>query len=109
MTDQEIFDKVWAHIIAQGVPSMNGEGRCLYRGPNGTKCAAGIFLPDDARVWEGFPWDELPHGELGTPDNDIIQDLQYCHDGASDTDDFLADFKRRARKVAAEYNVEVPE
>jgi len=27
--------------------AVNEKGACLYRGPNGTKCAVGIFIPDD--------------------------------------------------------------
>lgn len=26
--------------------SADNEDRCLYRGPNGTKCAIGLFIPD---------------------------------------------------------------
>ena len=47
MTEQEVFNKVWDHIITQGKPSLSGEGKCRYRGPNGLKCAAGIFLTDE--------------------------------------------------------------
>lgn len=48
MTRQEIFDKVWAGLKGQGFErSITEEGICVYRGPNGTKCAAGHVLPDE--------------------------------------------------------------
>jgi hypothetical protein len=54
MTDQEVFDKVVTHLIAQGVPSQSvvedaevDVPVCLYRGPEGAKCAVGCLIPDD--------------------------------------------------------------
>lgn len=47
MTAQEIFDKVATHLLRQGKKSEGPGKGCLYRGPNGLKCAAG-FLIDDA-------------------------------------------------------------
>jgi hypothetical protein len=45
MEAQEIFDKVVNHLATQKVQSK--ARACLYRGPNGTKCAFGIFIPDE--------------------------------------------------------------
>lgn len=57
-TRQEIFDKVVEHLAQQKVKSAEfiepnkyypeDKWRCLYRGPNNTKCAFGIFIPDSA-------------------------------------------------------------
>ena len=63
MTLQEIYDKVKAHLIAQGRPAMcvltGEEGYtgatgspirgevCMYRAPDGAKCAAGCLIPDE--------------------------------------------------------------
>lgn len=44
-TQQELFDKVYAAILAQG-PSFSGR-ECMYRSPNGAKCAAGLLLKDE--------------------------------------------------------------
>jgi hypothetical protein len=44
-SEQEIFDFVVNHLRAQRVPSANSTG-CMYRGPNGTKCAVGCLIPD---------------------------------------------------------------
>jgi hypothetical protein len=45
-TEQEMFDKVANHLFNQGCKSADA-CRCLYRGPNGTKCAIGCLIPDE--------------------------------------------------------------
>lgn len=47
MTNQEIFDKVVAHLRQQKVRSVEGNA-CMYRGPEGLKCAVGCLINDDA-------------------------------------------------------------
>lgn len=47
MNSQTIFDTVVRHLWAQGKQAADDNGSCLYRGPNGTKCAVGILIPDD--------------------------------------------------------------
>ena len=63
MTNQEIFDKVCEHLMKQGCKSIeNDTGLCRYRGPNGLKCAAGIFIPDELynrNRMEGFSFDNI--------------------------------------------------
>jgi len=46
MDKQEVFDKVATHLLTQMVRSADEDG-CLYRGPNGLKCAIGCLIPDD--------------------------------------------------------------
>ncbi len=47
MTSQEIFNKVWKHFVVEGNPrSVDADGVCRYRGRDGSRCAAGIFIPD---------------------------------------------------------------
>lgn len=63
MNNQEIFDKIVAHLRQQGKKSMmfitNGMTRpemsCAYRGENGTSCAIGCLIPDNeySSVFEG--------------------------------------------------------
>jgi len=45
---QQIFDKVALHLITQGCPAFGEEGECAYRGTNGTSCAVGCLIPDQA-------------------------------------------------------------
>lgn len=47
LTKQEIYDKVKAHLLAQGGPAMN-DGTCVYRSPDGKKCAVGCLITDEA-------------------------------------------------------------
>lgn len=47
MNAQEFFDTTVTVLRAQGGPSINEKGVCLYRGPNGRKCAAGIHITDE--------------------------------------------------------------
>ena len=48
MTNLELIATVRTHLLQQGVKSINPTTlRCLYRGPNGTKCAIGCLIPDD--------------------------------------------------------------
>lgn len=46
MTEQEVFNRIAAHLLTQNVRSLDSHGNCMYRGPAGLKCAAGIFIPD---------------------------------------------------------------
>lgn len=54
MTNQEILDKFTLHCAAQGEPSMNEKGQCLYRGPGGRMCGVGLFLTDEEVEANGF-------------------------------------------------------
>lgn len=117
MTKQEVFNKVWNHIIAQGTPSLDDRGYCSYRGPNGLKCAAGIFLTDEQAI-------ELDQGDAGWGEAcyvifpelevlpvELINELQGVHDTASglNDEDFIKSFKRNATCVAVLHNLTVPE
>ena len=51
MNPQEIYDTVAKHLFAQGMRSRgkkpnDAASSCMYRGPNGTKCAVGILISD---------------------------------------------------------------
>lgn len=43
---QETFDIVVKHLLTQN-RKCSVDGSCLYRGPNGDRCAAGVLIPDD--------------------------------------------------------------
>ena len=52
MTAQEIFNIVWDHLITKAAPKSVvhlpfEDKKCLYRGPNGTKCAIGALVTDE--------------------------------------------------------------
>ena len=48
MTDQEIFNKVLAHLREQGRPAELEPGSCAYRAADGATCAVGCLIPDHA-------------------------------------------------------------
>ena len=87
MNQQEIFDKVATHLIAQGKRSIGFGGACAYRGDNGSMCAAGCLIPDDEYKpeFENRAWfyiaNEVPSFS-NAPDrvHDLITTLQWVHD-----------------------------
>lgn len=117
---QEVFNKATAAVIAQGVRSSNGDeagATCLYRGPNGIKCAVGHLLSDEQmRKYEvanaagaGSFTDSLLQ-EIA-PDTDLdtlrsfLDALQGAHDSASGSC-FVETFKRNANAVAKLYDLD---
>ncbi len=92
MTLQEIYDKVKAHLIAQGRPAMEDD-TCCYRTASGLKCAVGCLIPDD-RYQPGFEGEAIG-AMFSEPVNSIsalmvelygpkcltlLRDLQTLHD-----------------------------
>lgn len=104
MTAQEVFDKVVSHLRQQGGKSLNA-GQCVYRAPDGKKCAVGCLIEDeeytpaiemkgvvsvfnmipslDARIGSGKIW--------------LLQDLQVIHDQCY-SDDWESSFERLANE-----------
>jgi len=84
MTNQEVFDKVVAHLKAQGKQSLKGDS-CKYRGSMGMKCAVGCLIPDEeysselegktVRSPELVNLPSLRHLNL-----ELLWDLQGVHD-----------------------------
>lgn len=47
MTLQDVFTKAVIGFRKQNYVRSNHGGRCLYRGPNDTRCLIGHAIPDD--------------------------------------------------------------
>lgn len=91
MTAQEIFNTVVAHLRQQKKRAMvynedNGLAQCLYRAPDGLKCAVGCLIPDGAYKpsFEGnavevvlYESDEEPWAKNLLPHSDLLMDLQW--------------------------------
>jgi len=94
MNKQEIFDKVYLGLKSQGfkrsirVDDNNDDIVCMYRSPQGYKCAAGWLIPDDLydECLEGCSvlgghvrqvFEQLGVSRLDLP---FIQQLQRIHD-----------------------------
>lgn len=88
MSLQEIFEASVTHLFNQGRQSANPGGDfCLYRGPDGLKCAAGIFLDDDAAQradkCPASSWDRIykhTYPDMGSGKVALIVALQSLHD-----------------------------
>lgn len=51
-TMQQEFNIIVAHLYKQGKPAKKENDDCAYRGLNGTSCAVGCRIPDEAYVPE---------------------------------------------------------
>lgn len=118
-TAQEVFDQVVGGIIKQGVPAKNHIGRCLYRTPSGLACAAGQLLTDEEVTLIGGPdagsWrymHSVKTNKIPAKHVDLVQELQVCHDEASDKSandmmySFMAAFKASAVACAAKFSLD---
>lgn len=109
MTPQEVLNTMAAHLLAQGVKSIDaGSGSCRYRGRDGLKCAVGALLTNK----EYYPEMEghnvwyieyiLPQrlvAHLG-----LIRSGQRIHDGCP-----VEAWPSRLRAIAEEFGLEIPE
>lgn len=114
MNDQEIFDKVAAHLIKQGGPALNADHECMYRAPNGYMCAIGCLIPDS-------DYDPVIEGRPATapvvltillkshPDADehLLTALQHIHDvePTDDSDHWSDPVHLRSRLVSLAHNL----
>lgn len=108
---QELYDYIVEAIVKQGRPSVGDNDRCLYRGPDGLKCAYGHVIPDSlySEELEGESVEILADRgkfpETLQEHEALLQNLQYAHDTFSDAKDFLASFVRRAGAIARNLNL----
>jgi hypothetical protein len=78
--------------------SVNSDGECVYRGPNGARCAVGLFIPDseynagmdvaDSMSSDGTDIETVlehyPSVAAFLPlELEALQKLQSVHDGAT--------------------------
>ena len=105
-TDQTAFDAAYVHCMEQEVRAM-GNGLCLYRGPNGTKCAIGCLIPDNlyrkgmegdpaSDVAESLGWELNPH---------LVDCIQEAHDNLLSQDN-LSPFRNQMKTIAGLYGLE---
>ena len=108
---QELYDFVVAAIVKQGRPSVGDNDRCLYRGPDGLKCAYGHVHPDSmysekmesrnvARLSELnlIPKSLVPHQRL-------LAYMQSDHDQGSPQEGFVDRFLSFSKLTALEFNL----
>lgn len=110
MNKQEIFDEVVTFILNQGKPSRTEDGiKCLYRSPDGCKCAFGALISDDEYVPEmeyNMANEVIARFNLSRfyGHEYFIRELQKAHDNAN-VFNFVHDFKTNVKKIASLYNL----
>lgn len=115
MTDQEVFDTVARHLLTQGKQSIardvSGGFMCLYRGPDGCKCAVGALIGDDEYRADMEEHSALELHRLGllperlVEHRFLLEDLQSAHDHTDSGPTFRAHIKRELREVAETYDL----
>ena len=115
---QEVFDIVVNHLVTQRRPAYNDIRNCVYRAPDGLRCAVGVLIPDDLYdpEFEGVGVDSLIR-ELFNEDladwrdhRKLLLALQHVHDKCltiSRRGTFnITDLRRRLLNVAVEFSLE---
>lgn len=114
MTRQEIFDKVVAHFAVQREAAAKYEG-CMYRTPDGRKCAVGALVPDEAydpscegdgvsTLFREYP-DMMRVSGLTRRHEVLLIDLQRAHDSAAESGCFLSDLSGKFRVAANTHRI----
>lgn len=107
---QIAFNDAVAGVVKQGDFGYDSVTGCMYRTPEGLKCAIGHLIPDD-KYDENFEKVGLtaviasgalePYG-LGAEDAPFLTELQASHDMARDIQDFIV----LANEVGQEFGLE---
>jgi len=121
LTPQQIFNRVWDWFVVNKKPaSLSEEGVCQYRGPNGARCAVGIFIHDKDydRECEGGAISDLLTSysiELRNFVRDhilLLEELQAVHDRAADgcsISEFSEAIKYGLIELAEEFELHIPQ
>jgi hypothetical protein len=90
-TNQGVLNTAFRNLMKQGRFSSDSHGMCLYRGPEGSKCAIGSMIPDElySKKLEGnLINDAEMHGVRDLAfgpkvDDHLLRALQSAHDDRS--------------------------
>lgn len=110
-TEQQVFDKVAQHLLAQGKKSEEGyTSRCVYLTSSGLMCAAGCLIGDDDKARDfdtnpqGTSWPTLlARGLVPAAHFDLIAALQRVHDSYKPSN-WHAALESVATKFGLEFN-----
>lgn len=109
MTPKEIIDRVYKHfIVEKNPPSVQfNPVRYCYRGPNGTKCAVGIFIKDEdyKPEWDGYNGKSVSQLPLPYLQEHmaLFHALQVAHDTSVHMTNFVEAFKTKLETIAQLY------
>jgi len=105
MNNQEVYDKVKAHLLSQNRKSLDANGDCAYRGENGAMCAIGVLIPDDM-YHVGLEGKSCFSEAVSTALCQVrvsfflIRDLQDVHDNV-----YLSDWPTALERLAESYRL----
>lgn len=105
---QEMFTKVYRHLLTQKKKSKNSGG-CLYRGPAGTSCAVGCLISDKkyspsiegTGVWEDDVKNCLPPRYRNF--DGLLEEVQCMHDRVHPSQ-----WKKRLEAIAKCHDLKIP-
>jgi hypothetical protein len=126
LTNQQIFDRVYVHLLRQNAKSqevLGGITTCLYRSPEGLSCAVGCLISDEfySPAIENSSVLELLYPTLGDGNEvlrrtlegsgidlessgQLLNRLQRVHDGFDP-----ANWSKALEVVAEEFGLTLPE
>jgi len=113
LTNQSAFDTMVNHLLKQGEKSRAYDrSTCLYRNPDGLKCAIGAILPDDLYVssMENKLAQSLMHdyptiGQLWENLSiNLLAKMQYIHDNRA-----VSEWYDEFKAIADDFNLSMPE
>lgn len=102
-SEQEIFNQVAKHLLTQNKKSIKEDGVCLYKSPEGLKCAAGCLISNEEYrpEFETNSWYWLIRDSKFPKEHQaLIRDLQFIHDQIS-----VSDWKRYLEHAAGTYSL----
>lgn len=113
VTAQQVFDYVVGKIREQGKPSFVNH-RCVYRGEEGAKCAAGWLMSNAlveqlealSIVWKNW-WGLRRDDVVPFYHEDLIILLQDAHDEAARSSFFMEVFEENIYDLATRLNLTI--
>ena len=115
MKRQDIFDKVYKHLLNQGAKSLAKNGSCLYKS-GGRKCAIGCLIDDknyDSTKLEHkgisstLVQDAVKNSNKGMHLNKITKDMLASLQAVHDNND-PENWQTVLHRLAKRYNLKIP-
>ena len=113
MTNQQAFDKIVARLMDGAGRAVTKNNTCVYRAPNGLKCAVGCLIPDDeySKDMEGNYVVDLQWAISSGLDLELLSYLQYIHDEPDlwDGNNLTSEGMSELQQIAQGYNLTMPD
>ena len=115
MKRQDIFDKVYKHVLEQDAKSLAKNGSCLYKSIDGSQCAIGCLIDDKnynidlehRGITSSLVMNAVKNSNKGIRLNGVtmcmLERLQCIHDDSN-----LEAWEGLLRALAKNYNLKIP-